>query len=472
MSSQHICNNCKARIDGTRWKCLVCDDYDLCAACYKKGPPFMPPHDANHSVKPFRGDQAEEELHSEVYNISTLAELKEIANRPDSKAVVCNFFANWYKPSIQFFPVFSRMSLEFPEVRFLRVDMDLAQDITKHYKLTTPTIKIFQKGHKTLNFSGVNVLANPTELEMMIDYELKRAGFKRVDPPPQQQDTSKENSKPEQSPLTISKPKHFPTKEFLVWPSTGQLDKICVKLFEFSDQLKPPLGLSSIEVSHIKSLSDILADAKNYDNTQISPSEFDMLKRVLTTCPFEKLFPALDLFRLVLLHSHGYFHFGRDSELYVFEHLLQNVSVADSDNSKLVALRVFSNVFRGAKETVIKLGGGLTNTLSRLTPLIRTEKKPNQVALSYLLLNYAITVQGQMDSTTHITDLFNFIVEFLQTKQDEESLYRILVALGTLRSNLTTEQVKSALILIQNNQTIPSDNGRTKEALNELASTL
>jgi len=227
-----------------------------------------------------------------------------------------------------------------------------------------------------------------------------------------------------------------------------------------------------MEVSHIKSLSDILADTKNYDNTQISPSEFNTLKRVLTTWPFEKLFPALDLFRLVLLHSHGSYHFGQESELHVFEHLLQNMSAgAIYENSKLVTLRVFANLFRGAKETAIKLGGGLTNTLTRLTPFIRTEKKPNQVALSYLLLNYSITLHGQKDSTVPTT-LFNFIVEFLQTKQDEESLYRIIVALGTLRSSLTTEQVKSALTLIQNNQTTPSDNGRTKEALNDLASTL
>lgn len=32
------CDGCKIDpITGTRWKCLVCDDYDLCDACHSSG---------------------------------------------------------------------------------------------------------------------------------------------------------------------------------------------------------------------------------------------------------------------------------------------------------------------------------------------------------------------------------------------------------------------------------------------------
>lgn len=39
-----ICDGCKCQgIQGIRWKCIKCYDYDLCAECY-----MADKHDANH----------------------------------------------------------------------------------------------------------------------------------------------------------------------------------------------------------------------------------------------------------------------------------------------------------------------------------------------------------------------------------------------------------------------------------------
>jgi len=232
------------------------------------------------------------------------------------------------------------------------------------------------------------------------------------------------------------------------------------------------LALSSTEVEHIQSVSNIVGDTKNYEHSQIASFEFDTLKRVLNSWPFEKQFPVLDLLRLVVIHPHGSYHFSQSSEIPVFERLLKHVSSspASCDNSKLVTLRVLANLFHGAKEIALKLSGGVANVLLQLKPLACADKKPNQVALSYLLLNYAIGLQHQTDSTADAGALLNFLEEVLVVKQDEESLYRIILALGTLRQKFSVE-IKSAISLIQNNQPLLPDNVRSKEALNELIDT-
>lgn len=175
MEASYKCDQCNKNILGLRWRCTVCENFDLCGTCQKSNTANnsgFGDHKIEHAMKPFRGSEPEEELHSNVVDISTLAELKQAAQDPKYKLMVCNFFANWYKPSQHFFPLFSKMSLYYPEARFVRVDIDVAKDVTAKYNVSFPSLKIFQKGKPPIDFSGVNVLANPTELESIIGYEL------------------------------------------------------------------------------------------------------------------------------------------------------------------------------------------------------------------------------------------------------------------------------------------------------------
>jgi hypothetical protein len=57
-----ICDQCKAQIRGVRFKCAVCDDFDLCAVCFQKHNTVGRLHDAEHLfltiVAPLHGSPA------------------------------------------------------------------------------------------------------------------------------------------------------------------------------------------------------------------------------------------------------------------------------------------------------------------------------------------------------------------------------------------------------------------------------
>lgn len=77
-----------------------------------------------------------------------------------NKLVVVDFWASWCPPCQMFAPVFEKVSIEFPNVKFVKCNVDESQDIaTKYDVMSIPTVIFFYNGEEVgriIGFRDVN----------------------------------------------------------------------------------------------------------------------------------------------------------------------------------------------------------------------------------------------------------------------------------------------------------------------------
>jgi thioredoxin len=81
--------------------------------------------------------------HIELENSAQLNDL--IAS---GKLVIVDFFATWCGPCKLFGPVFEKVSAEFPNIIFVKVDTDKFKDLSSKYDIRgIPTVMVFAQGN-------------------------------------------------------------------------------------------------------------------------------------------------------------------------------------------------------------------------------------------------------------------------------------------------------------------------------------
>ncbi|RLV89088.1 Thioredoxin-1 [Spathaspora sp. JA1] len=79
--------------------------------------------------------------------------------------VVVDFFATWCGPCKMIAPLLEKFSSEYPQVKFLKVDVDQFGSIAQEYEVTSmPTIIFFKNGQQVQKVIG----ANPAALKSAI----------------------------------------------------------------------------------------------------------------------------------------------------------------------------------------------------------------------------------------------------------------------------------------------------------------
>lgn len=92
--------------------------------------------------------------------MTSLSELQALIK--DKKAVAIDFYATWCGPCRMISPRFEALSEKFPNVVFVKVDVDQAGEIAQNMQISAmPTFIFFKDGAKVTTVVG----ADPAQLE-------------------------------------------------------------------------------------------------------------------------------------------------------------------------------------------------------------------------------------------------------------------------------------------------------------------
>jgi len=110
-----------------------------------------------HEIKPEEPNDNQTQPTEVIEHCNTLEELKEKLGSAGGKLVVIDFYAKWCGPCKQIAPKIEQMATEFPNVLFLKVDIDKNDDATKKYDITSiPTFLLIKDEKKVSDLTGAD----------------------------------------------------------------------------------------------------------------------------------------------------------------------------------------------------------------------------------------------------------------------------------------------------------------------------
>lgn len=123
-----------------------------------------------------------------------------------------------------------------------------------------------------------------------------------------------------------------------------KLDGCKKKILEFNAELNT---LEGQELIMFESMIKVLSATQNYHSSEVSPQMLRVIDKLLAW-PIDKAFPAMDLFRIYLLHPTSYEPFAAsDAGAPYIQAMLR--FIAEPQNPKalvMLALRGLNNLFK------------------------------------------------------------------------------------------------------------------------------
>mmetsp|Transcript_26367 Transcript_26367/g.26614 ORF Transcript_26367/g.26614 Transcript_26367/m.26614 type:complete len:159 (+) Transcript_26367:97-573(+) len=117
---------------------------------------------------------------SRVVKITNRNDMIEIFSKAkeNNQVIVCDFFANWCPPCRVAAPEFAKMSIEYENIIFAKIDVDEARSVSSQYGVRSlPTFKIFINESEVASLTGWR----PAELKsLLIQHQSKSLSNKRA----------------------------------------------------------------------------------------------------------------------------------------------------------------------------------------------------------------------------------------------------------------------------------------------------
>ena len=66
-----------------------------------------------------------------------------------SDIVIVDFWASWCGPCMNFLPIYEKVSEEFPDVVFGKIDTEIEQELSSHFSIRSiPTLMVIREGYE------------------------------------------------------------------------------------------------------------------------------------------------------------------------------------------------------------------------------------------------------------------------------------------------------------------------------------
>jgi hypothetical protein len=236
--------------------------------------------------------------------------------------------------------------------------------------------------------------------------------------------------------VIVFETKRVPQRSMIV-AEKSNYDLILNKLRQFNNELiSQGVGLNDAQFEAVVKLVDILKDPSSYATTQVNEGMIDSLEFALLNWPLTKIFPVLDLLRLLLSHSDGSRKlcarspFAKQTNVFIYILQFQNGLSAN----QMLMLRFFAKAC-ALPECSNAIRTYFYQILDAVDPSMNNPQRGVRQNGAIFLINLAVFITQEKLSLSEQTRFCSLLLKLLETEKDNEIIFCFLVALGTIVSS-------------------------------------
>lgn len=236
--------------------------------------------------------------------------------------------------------------------------------------------------------------------------------------------------------------KFFPAAGYNTFEAT-KIGKLLSALQQFNSAVdKDDMKLSDAELNTLEQTIRTVQDTAFYHSSSFTLVEVEVLMKMVIHWSAEKVFPALDLVRLVMVHPAGPKSFGTLRLDTLISRILSFQAVSSSEQipttTRMLGLRVLVNMFLidDARKAVMSRK---SEVLESLATCVQIKQKMVAVSLATLLLNFSFTgFQNPVALTKDEAIVVGSVAfELLNSTKNleeigDDTILRAFVCIGTL----------------------------------------
>ncbi|RCI02530.1 hypothetical protein CU098_008691 [Rhizopus stolonifer] len=228
-------------------------------------------------------------------------------------------------------------------------------------------------------------------------------------------------------------PKLLPVRGYLTLKQTSP-DAVLTKIRSLNSEFQDDSKLTETELNSLSSIVSFLkAPTAEFDNAD----GLSVVIKMASQWPIDKRFPSLDLIRLIALYAPI-----KLSELTPQKSAVQFLQQVGglmpdqktSETNAMLAYRGLANLFQQEQgRSFLWQERQIISNVMSVDVSGNYKSKNARLAQSTLAVNFAILLSNKQEGETEL-GFTGTLVELLKDEQDDENVYRFLMALGTLIS--------------------------------------